>query len=229
MNSLIEKAIVGAINVSDIENELKEICNRVHGCCGTDCPVYSLNGGVPDSVKDFQINRGCDCYKDGKKMLEFIASKTCAFKILKPLNPDFIKSWMAAQIFESELEIENLYSKVRGKFVLLNRSVKQISEELSIDYWIVQKMCNGLIDYVYHVYGYGAVALSEDLDDVVEYQFKARGKRQLLELIEQCLDDGIVILKIEQLEDVGQIIDNGNIIEVSENEKHEAIRNIILD
>jgi len=61
------------ITDNDIANELYEICDRVHSSCGPDCPVFMLNDySVPDTVHDFNVNRGCDCFKDGKKMLEFI-------------------------------------------------------------------------------------------------------------------------------------------------------------
>jgi hypothetical protein len=56
-----------------IENELFEICERVHSNCYSKCPVYRLNGNkVPDTANDFNVNRGCDCFKSGADMLEFI-------------------------------------------------------------------------------------------------------------------------------------------------------------
>ena len=46
-----------------IEYGLFEICNSVHSQCDNDCPVFELNGSeVPDTAKDFKINRGCDCF-----------------------------------------------------------------------------------------------------------------------------------------------------------------------
>jgi hypothetical protein len=60
------------ITDEDLANELYEICDKVHSSCDNSCPVYELNGGVPDTAKDFKINRGCDTFKNGFKMLEFI-------------------------------------------------------------------------------------------------------------------------------------------------------------
>ncbi|MDG1950966.1 MAG: hypothetical protein P8J32_09210 [bacterium] len=56
-----------------IQEGLYEICDRVHASCDADCPVFRLNGNkVPDTANDFNVNRGCDCFKSGKNMLEFI-------------------------------------------------------------------------------------------------------------------------------------------------------------
>lgn len=56
-----------------IKEELYCICDSVHASCNNDCPVFKLNGNeVPDTAKNFDINRGCDCFKDGAAMLEFI-------------------------------------------------------------------------------------------------------------------------------------------------------------
>lgn len=58
---------------NDLKEALYEICETVHSSCNSDCPVYMLNGNkVPDTANDFNINRGCDCFKSGKNMLEFI-------------------------------------------------------------------------------------------------------------------------------------------------------------
>ena len=56
-----------------IENGLYEICDDTHSSCDDGCPVYRLNGHeVPDTAKDFKVNRGCDCFKNGTAMLAFI-------------------------------------------------------------------------------------------------------------------------------------------------------------
>jgi len=61
---------------ADIETELYEICDREHSGCNSQCPVYRLNGNaVPDTAKDFNVNRGCDCFKSGTNMLKFIREK----------------------------------------------------------------------------------------------------------------------------------------------------------
>ena len=45
----------------------------MHSSCDSECPVYFLNGNeVPDTAKDFEVNRGCDCFKSGSAMLKFI-------------------------------------------------------------------------------------------------------------------------------------------------------------
>lgn len=76
MDLLLKLAKGENITDADLENELYEVCDRIHSSCDSDCPVYSLNGNsVPDTAKDFNVNRGCDCFKNGKKMLEFIRSK----------------------------------------------------------------------------------------------------------------------------------------------------------
>jgi len=57
--------------------ELYKICDRVHSSCDFECPVYRINGyKVPDTANDFEVNRGCDCFKNGAKMLEFIRNTT---------------------------------------------------------------------------------------------------------------------------------------------------------
>lgn len=74
MESLVVSLAKGREVTEDmIAYELYEICDREHSSCNSECPVFSLNGNkIPDTVKDFEVNRGCDCFKDGKKMLEFI-------------------------------------------------------------------------------------------------------------------------------------------------------------
>jgi len=58
---------------TQIGNGLYEICDNVHSQCNDECPVYRLNGHeVPDTAKDYIVNYGCDCFKNGTAMLEFI-------------------------------------------------------------------------------------------------------------------------------------------------------------
>ena len=59
-----------------LEHELFMICDRVHSNCDIDCPVYAMNGEAPGSDKPFEENRGCDCFKDGKKMYDFLKENT---------------------------------------------------------------------------------------------------------------------------------------------------------
>jgi len=72
MNSLIVKYIKNEpITKQDIYDELYEICDSVHASCGSDCPVYELNGcEVPMNEK----KDNCICFKNGKEMLKFINS-----------------------------------------------------------------------------------------------------------------------------------------------------------
>lgn len=60
----------------ELASHLFTICDRVHASCDDDCPVYRANGSqVPDTANDFDKNRGCDCFKDGKAMLKFLYDK----------------------------------------------------------------------------------------------------------------------------------------------------------
>ena len=73
--NLILKLIKG-VKITDIDLtvELYEICDREHSSCNTNCPVYDLNGGwAPDTIPIY--NHGCDCFKNGAKMLKFIREK----------------------------------------------------------------------------------------------------------------------------------------------------------
>ena len=71
---LIEKLVVNEkVSKEDIYNELYEICEDVHSGCYSKCPVFRLNDSkAPGSDKPFDENRGCDCFKNGKAMYEFI-------------------------------------------------------------------------------------------------------------------------------------------------------------
>lgn len=78
MQTLIEKLVLGQkVSENMIHDELYEICENVHSFCDDSCPVYRLNGSrVPDTAKDFNVNRGCDCFRNGKKMAEFIKNNS---------------------------------------------------------------------------------------------------------------------------------------------------------
>jgi len=84
MNNLLKKIIRGngkKIKEADIVEELNEICENVHASCNDECPVFEFNNHqVLDTVHDFEANRGCDCFKDGKKMLAFIKAKQSVFR-----------------------------------------------------------------------------------------------------------------------------------------------------
>lgn len=74
---LLQKLITKKkVTKEDIYNYLENICENTHSSCDWSCPVFELNdGAIPDTIKDFKINRGCDCFKDGKKMFAFINNK----------------------------------------------------------------------------------------------------------------------------------------------------------
>lgn len=55
-----------------IADALYEICDNTHSQCNDDCPVYEVKGCVPDSYHEFHKNRGCDCYRNGYAMLNYI-------------------------------------------------------------------------------------------------------------------------------------------------------------
>lgn len=71
---LVEALALGYIVADEmLVNGLYEICDDEHAHCNNACPVYRLNGGsVPDTANDFNVNRGCDCFKNGTAMLKFI-------------------------------------------------------------------------------------------------------------------------------------------------------------
>ncbi len=78
MYSLLEAAIAqNPITNKMIENELYEICDRVHSSCGYDCPVYAKFGGIPllpfnGIIDNLHYDTDCKCFKDGKKMLKLL-------------------------------------------------------------------------------------------------------------------------------------------------------------
>ena len=73
MSLVVDLALGHKVSELALANELSDICDRVHSQCNNDCPVFKMNGSsVPDSVQDFKINRGCDCFKNGWAMLAFI-------------------------------------------------------------------------------------------------------------------------------------------------------------
>ncbi|MFA5395463.1 MAG: hypothetical protein WC346_05515 [Methanogenium sp.] len=76
-NTILVKLIQGEkITDTDIENALFTICDDVHSGCNENCPVFALNNNqTPDTAKDFEVNRGCDCFKNGKAMRLFILKK----------------------------------------------------------------------------------------------------------------------------------------------------------
>ena len=79
-NKIIEELVLESFGIGgndgNIIAALTDKCDDVHASCDSTCPVYALNGNeVPDTAHDFQKNRGCDCFKDGSKMLALIRGK----------------------------------------------------------------------------------------------------------------------------------------------------------
>lgn len=75
--SLITKLAFGAkFTDVDLENELSDICDRVHSTCDSQCPVYAVNDGVPASFNftatPCKTRKACACYKNGEAMLAFL-------------------------------------------------------------------------------------------------------------------------------------------------------------
>ena len=57
----------------DIEQALFDICDDEHGSCNDRCPVYEMNNSYAvNNHKSFKENRGCDCFKNGQRMLAFL-------------------------------------------------------------------------------------------------------------------------------------------------------------
>ena len=58
--------------LKQISDELYEICDSVHSSCDSCCPVFSIYNRVPDTSHDYKVNCGCDCFKEGTAMMNFI-------------------------------------------------------------------------------------------------------------------------------------------------------------
>lgn len=52
-----------------LTEELKDLCYDLHGCDCEECPVYAVNNEIPNNENS---RWGCDCFKDGHKMMKFI-------------------------------------------------------------------------------------------------------------------------------------------------------------
>ena len=76
-NDILLALITGRpVDQRTLVSALYEMCDRVHASCDDDCLVYKLNGSkVPDTAHSFEVNRGCDCFKNGQKMMAFIKQK----------------------------------------------------------------------------------------------------------------------------------------------------------
>jgi hypothetical protein len=71
--NLITALVVGKpVDVEDIYVVLYEICDDEHDVCSSYCPVFKVNGGIPNYKNTAS---GCDCFKDGKLMYDLIKEK----------------------------------------------------------------------------------------------------------------------------------------------------------
>ena len=69
MNKLLKKLIVKEkVTDRNIADVLYEICEREHSSCSEECPVFEEYGEIPWN----KTGENCKCFKDGKKMLEFL-------------------------------------------------------------------------------------------------------------------------------------------------------------
>lgn len=73
--SLLYKLVIGEKpNRDDIENELYEMCDREHSSCNECCLVYAMNNNsIPNTLN---TRAGCDCFKDGEAMFNFIKERS---------------------------------------------------------------------------------------------------------------------------------------------------------
>ena len=128
---LIAKLATGEVPTDeDIANMLSEICENEHAnCSSSDCPILKLNGGeAPGSDKPFRENRGCDCFKNGTAMLEFIRENSGSVEgrqraILKKefkgiQNVNFVIDALESK---TDGDIEYLMNRLVSKFDILEK------------------------------------------------------------------------------------------------------------
>ena len=73
MRNFWEKLAKGeSVTDQDMQQELYEICDNAHASCGCECPVFEKNNGPVNPDKSLKENRGCNCFRSGKKMLAFL-------------------------------------------------------------------------------------------------------------------------------------------------------------
>ena len=57
----------------DVPYLLYIVCDNVHASCDESCPVFSL---MTEDERSTLSSNGCPCFKDGKKMMNFIVNST---------------------------------------------------------------------------------------------------------------------------------------------------------
>ena len=81
MEKILFKVIMKELpDENEIINALRNICDDVHASCNEDCPVYSLNRGplnpkIWGPLNPKASDKGCEAFKSGRRMLEFIRTK----------------------------------------------------------------------------------------------------------------------------------------------------------
>lgn len=61
------------VTVNEQKRIAYEVCDEVHSHCDENCPVYATNNNsAPDETNS---GYGCDCFKDGTAMIEFVRSR----------------------------------------------------------------------------------------------------------------------------------------------------------
>lgn len=69
MNEILMKLIFNEeVSEREIADALYDVCDSVHSSCDSCCPVYKANASSAPVDKDGE----CICFKNGKKMLDFI-------------------------------------------------------------------------------------------------------------------------------------------------------------
>jgi hypothetical protein len=56
-------------SIEELIEELQDSCEEYHADSCSECAVYQCGNEVPDYK---QTRWGCDCFKDGKKMRQYI-------------------------------------------------------------------------------------------------------------------------------------------------------------
>lgn len=66
-----KKLLTGVpLDDKEVNEILQHICETESYSCYEGCPVYCINGERVPNYK--QTKNGCDCFKDGKAMADFI-------------------------------------------------------------------------------------------------------------------------------------------------------------
>jgi len=70
-NTVVKLALRQNITDKDLEEDLVNICENEHAECNSNCPIFKING---DKVP--WVGNNCECFKDGKKMVEFLRKRS---------------------------------------------------------------------------------------------------------------------------------------------------------